>query len=59
MATYGLNDVKNGLTIILDGDPYVIVEAEFITPGKGQAFTRIRVRNLKNGRTTEKTLKAN
>jgi elongation factor P len=59
MATYGLNDVKNGLKIILDGDPYVIVEAEFIKPGKGQAFTRIRVRNLKNGRTTEKTLKAN
>lgn len=59
MATYGLNDVKNGLKIIFDGDPYVIVEAEFIKPGKGQAFTRIRVRNLKNGRTTEKTLKAN
>ena len=59
MATYGLNDVKNGLKIIVDGDPYSIVEAEFIKPGKGQAFTRIRIRNLKNGRVTEKTLKAN
>ncbi|HET7359973.1 MAG TPA: elongation factor P [Rhodanobacteraceae bacterium] len=58
MATYGLNDVKNGLKIIVDGDPYSIVEAEFIKPGKGQAFTRIRIRNLRNGRTVEKTLKA-
>ena len=58
MATYGLNDVKNGLKIIVDGDPYTIIEAEFIKPGKGQAFTRIRIRNLLNGRTTEKTLKS-
>ncbi|GAP65856.1 elongation factor EF-P [Mizugakiibacter sediminis] len=58
MATYGLNDVKNGLKIIVDGDPYTIVEAEFIKPGKGQAFTRIKIRNLKNGRVTERTLKA-
>ncbi|HEU0276567.1 MAG TPA: elongation factor P [Rhodanobacteraceae bacterium] len=58
MANYGLNDVKNGLKIIVDGDPYVIVGADFIKPGKGQAFTRIRIRNLKNGRTTEKTMKS-
>jgi len=58
MATYGLNDVKNGVKIIVDGDPYTIVEAEFVKPGKGQAFTRIRIRNLLNGRTTEKTLKS-
>src|SRR5579875_2252198 len=58
MASYGLNDVKNGLKIIVDGDPYVIVDADFIKPGKGQAFTRIKIRNLKNGRVTEKTLKA-
>jgi len=55
MATYGLNDVKNGVKIIVDGDPCTIVEAEFIKPGKGQAFTRIRIRNLLNGRTVEKT----
>ncbi|GAB3036439.1 MULTISPECIES: elongation factor P [Oleiagrimonas] len=59
MATYGLNDVKNGLKILVDGDPYTIVEADFIKPGKGQAFTRIKIRNLKNGRVIEKTLKAN
>jgi elongation factor P len=59
MATYGLNDVKNGLKILIDGDPYTIVDADFIKPGKGQAFTRIKIRNLKNGRVIEKTLKAN
>jgi elongation factor P len=58
MATYGLNDVKNGVKIMVDNDPYVVVEAEFIKPGKGQAFTRIRIRNLRNGRVTEKTLKS-
>ena len=58
MANYGLNDVRNGLKIIVDGDPYTIVDADFIKPGKGQAFTRIKIRNLKNGRVTEKTLKS-
>jgi len=59
MATYGLNDVKNGLKIIVDSDPYAIIDADFIKPGKGQAFTRVRIRNLRNGRVIEKTLKAN
>ena len=58
MASYGLNDVKNGLRILLDGDPYMIVDTDFIKPGKGQAFTRIKIRNLKNGKMVEKTLKA-
>ncbi|HEX7340755.1 MAG TPA: elongation factor P [Rhodanobacteraceae bacterium] len=58
MASYGLNDVKPGIKILIDGDPYVIVDADFIKPGKGQAFTRIKIRNLLNGRTTEKTLKS-
>ena len=58
MASYGLNDVKAGVKILVDGDPYAIIDADFIKPGKGQAFTRIRIRNLLNGRTTEKTLKS-
>ncbi len=58
MASYGLNDVKPGIKILVDGDPHLIVSADFIKPGKGQAFTRIRIRNLLNGRTTEKTLKS-
>ncbi|HET7269304.1 MAG TPA: elongation factor P [Oleiagrimonas sp.] len=58
MASYGLNDVKPGVKILIDGDPYTIVDADFIKPGKGQAFTRIKIRNLINGRSTEKTLKS-
>jgi elongation factor P len=58
MASYGLNDVKTGLKILVDGDPYTIVDTDFIKPGKGQAFTRIKIRNLKNGRTVERTMKS-
>lgn len=58
MATYSTNQFKGGLKIILDGDPYTIVENEFVKPGKGQAFNRVRVRNLKTGRTVEKTFKS-
>jgi elongation factor P len=51
MATLGLNDVKTGRKILHNGDPWLITEADFVKPGKGQAFTRIRIRNLKDGRT--------
>lgn len=59
MATYGSNDLKNGLKIMMDDAPCNIVECEFVKPGKGQAFTRIKVRNLKTGRVVERTLKSN
>lgn len=55
MATYNTNEFRSGLKIILDGDPYTIVENEFVKPGKGQAFNRAKVRNLKTGRVTDKT----
>lgn len=58
MATYSTNQFKSGLKIILDGAPYNIVENEFVKPGKGQAFNRVRVRNLLTGRTVEKTFKS-
>ena len=58
MGMLGLNDVKTGKKIIHNGDPWIITEADFVKPGKGQAFTRIRIRNLKDGRTTEQTLKS-
>lgn len=58
MASYNTNEFRSGLKIILDGDPYNIVENEFVKPGKGQAFSRVRVRNLKTGRTIEKTFKS-
>ncbi|NNC97692.1 MAG: elongation factor P [Gammaproteobacteria bacterium] len=58
MATYSTNEFKGGLKIMLDGDPYTIVENTFVKPGKGQAFSRVRVRNLKNGRVIEKTFRS-
>lgn len=58
MANYSTNEFKSGLKIILDGDPHVIVENEFVKPGKGQAFNRVRVRNLKTGRTIERSFRS-
>ncbi len=58
MASYGMNDVKNGMKIIVDGYPCSIVDTEYIKPGKGQAFTRVKYRNLKTGRVVELTMKS-
>jgi elongation factor P len=58
MASYSTNEFRGGLKIILDGDPYTILENEFVKPGKGQAFNRVRVRNLKTGRVIERTFKS-
>jgi elongation factor P len=58
MATYSTNEFKSGLKILLDADPYVIVENEFVKPGKGQAFNRVKIRNLKSGRVIERTFKS-
>jgi elongation factor P len=58
MATYSTNEFKSGLKILLDGDPYNIVENEFVKPGKGQAFNRVKVKNLKTGRVVDKTFKS-
>ena len=58
MGSYNTSEFKSGLKILLDGVPFVIVENEMVKPGKGQAFNRVRVRNLKTGRTVEKTWKS-
>lgn len=58
MATYATNQFKNGLKIMIDGDPCSIVENEIVKPGKGQAFNRVKIRNLKTGRVIERTFKS-
>jgi len=58
MATYSTNQFKNGLKIILDGNPMSIVNNDFVKPGKGQAFNRVKFRNLINGRIIERTFKS-
>jgi len=58
MASYSTNEFRGGMKIMLDGDPYAIIENEFVKPGKGQAFNRVKVRNLKTGRVVERTFKS-
>ncbi len=58
MASYSTNEFKSGLKILLDGEPCSIIENEFVKPGKGQAFNRVRIRNLKTGRVVERTFKS-
>lgn len=58
MASYSTNEFRSGLKVMLDGDPCSILENEFVKPGKGQAFNRVRLRNLKTGRVWERTFKS-
>jgi len=58
MATYSTSEFKGGLKIMIDGDPCSIIENEFVKPGKGQAFNRVKIRNLKTGRVIERTFKS-
>ena len=58
MATYNTNEFRGGLKIMIGGDPFHIVENEFVKPGKGQAFNRTKIKNLKTGRVIDKTWKS-
>jgi len=58
MATYSTNQFKNGLKILLDGDPCSITENNVVKPGKGQAFNKIKAKNLRTGRILERTFKS-
>ena len=58
MASYSTNEFKNGLKLILNNAPYSIIENQFIKPGKGQAFNRVKLRHLRTGQVLEKTFKS-
>lgn len=58
MATYSTNEFRSGIKVMLDNDPCTVIENEFVKPGKGQAFNRVKLRNLKTGRVLEKTFKS-
>ena len=58
MATFSTNEFKSGLKVMLEGDPCSILENEFVKPGKGQAFNRVKMRNLKSGKVWERTFKS-
>ena len=54
---YETSDIRKGLKITMDGQPYTVVESQFVKPGKGQAFTRTKLKNLITGAVLEKTYK--
>ena len=58
MASYGMNDVKNGMKILINNEPAIISDTEYVKPGKGQAFTRVKYRLIKSGRVQEITMKS-
>ncbi|GLS24343.1 elongation factor P [Marinibactrum halimedae] len=58
MASFSTNDFRGGLKVMLDGDPCSILENEYVKPGKGQAFNRVKLRNLATGRVLERTFKS-
>ena len=57
MGFISTNQFKQGVKLLIDGEPYNILENEFVKPGKGQAFNRVKLRNLKNARVVETCLR--
>ena len=55
---YDTSDIRKGLKIVLDGQPYTVVDFQFVKPGKGQAFTRTRIKNLKTGAVIDRTFRS-
>ena len=58
MPQVSTNEFKTGMKVEMDREPYTIVGVEFVKPGKGQAFTRTKLKHLMSGRVVEKTFKS-
>ncbi len=54
---FNASDLRKGLKIEIEGDPYEIVEFQFVKPGKGQAMYKCRIKNLKSGSVIDKTFR--
>jgi elongation factor P len=52
------SDIKKGVKLMWDGQPYIVVEFQFVKPGKGQAFTRTKMKNLLTGGIIEKNIRS-
>src|SRR5262252_5824290 len=55
---YDTSDIRKGLKIMIDGHPYIVVEAQFVKPGKGAAFTRTKMKNLLTGGVIERNIRS-
>lgn len=58
MAQISTNEFKSGVKIEFEGQPYIIVSNEFVKPGKGQAFNRVRLKHIVSGRVVDRTFKS-
>ncbi len=58
MATVSTNDLKNGMTLVLDNNLMHVVEFQHVKPGKGHAFVRSKLKNVRSGAVVEKTFRA-
>ncbi|MBR1717823.1 MAG: elongation factor P [Bacilli bacterium] len=54
-----VNDIKNGMTLIIEGNIYQVVEFLHVKPGKGSAFMKTKLKNLRTGGTVERTFNTN
>src|SRR5262245_44043598 len=54
---YETSDIRKGLKVIIDGQPYTVVQCQFVKPGKGQAFTRTKLKNMITGANLDRTFK--
>lgn len=52
------SDIHKGLKMMVDGSPFNVVDAQFVKPGKGQAFVRLKIRNMLTGAVLERTMKS-
>lgn len=55
---YETSDIRKGLKVLMDGNPYTVVEFQFVKPGKGTAFTRTKFKNLLTGAVIEKNIRS-
>jgi len=56
---FNINDIKNGMTFVFEGNIYQVIEFLHVKPGKGSAFLKTKLRNLRTGSTIEKTFNTN
>lgn len=59
MVQISTNDLRSGMKVEMNNEPYTVIGTEFVKPGKGQAFNRIKMKHLLSGRVVEKTYKTN
>ncbi len=58
MATISMGDLKKGVRLEIDGNPFKVIEFQHVKPGKGAAFVRVKIRNLATGKVIERTIHA-